>query len=94
LPVVHDSVGFRIANACDGLSVLSKAHNILDEMTARGASVGLGTYYPNMKAYCKEQKTTEVAQPVAETTAARLLLDAGSYDALIDASVASHDFSV
>jgi hypothetical protein len=47
-----------------------------------------------MKAYCKEQKTTEVAQPVAETTAARLLLDAGSYDALIDASVASHDFSV
>ncbi|KQK10131.1 pentatricopeptide repeat-containing protein At1g69290 [Brachypodium distachyon] len=90
--VVDDSVGFGIVNACVGLGLLSKAHSILDEMTAQGASVGLGIYSPILKAYCKEQKTAEAAQLVAEITAAGLQLDAGSYDALIDASMTAHDF--
>ncbi|XP_048564825.1 pentatricopeptide repeat-containing protein At1g69290-like [Triticum urartu] len=92
LPVVDDSVGFGIVNACVGLGLLNKAHNILDEMTAQGASVGLAIYSPILKAYCKEQKTAEAAQLVAEISAAGLQLDAGSYDALIDASMTAHDF--
>uniref|UniRef100_A0A453FPY7 Uncharacterized protein n=5 Tax=Triticinae TaxID=1648030 RepID=A0A453FPY7_AEGTS len=92
LLVVDDSVGFGIVNACVGLGLLNKAHNILDEMTAQGASVGLAIYTPILKAYCKEQKTAEAAQLVAEISAAGLQLDAGSYDALIDASMTAHDF--
>jgi hypothetical protein len=43
--------------------------------------------------YCKEQKTAEAAELVAEISAAAALqLDAGSSDALSDASVAAHDF--
>ncbi|KAL6614352.1 hypothetical protein ACP70R_036622 [Stipagrostis hirtigluma subsp. patula] len=89
---VEDSVGFGIVNACVELGLLNKAHIILDEMTAQGASVGLGVYSSILKAYCKEQKTAEAAQLVAEISAAGLQLDAGSYDALIDASMTAHDF--
>ncbi|KAI5007423.1 hypothetical protein ZWY2020_050868 [Hordeum vulgare] len=92
LLVVDDSVGFGVVNACVGLGLLNKAHRILDEMTAQGASVGLAIYSPILKAYCKEQKTAEAAQLVAEINAAGLQLDAGSYDALIDASMTAHDF--
>ncbi|CAO2171714.1 unnamed protein product [Urochloa humidicola] len=89
---VEDSVGFGIVNACVELGLLNKAHSILDEMTAQGASVGLGVYSSILKAYCKEQKTAEAAQLVAEISAAGLQLDAGNYDALIDASMTAHDF--
>uniref|UniRef100_A0A0D9V6M5 At1g68980-like TPR repeats domain-containing protein n=1 Tax=Leersia perrieri TaxID=77586 RepID=A0A0D9V6M5_9ORYZ len=89
---VEDSVGFGIVNACVELGLLNKAHNILDEMTAQGASVGLGVYSSILKAYCKEQRTAEAAQLVSEISAAGLQLDAGSYDALIDASMTAHDF--
>ncbi|KAK3165672.1 hypothetical protein QOZ80_1AG0036220 [Eleusine coracana subsp. coracana] len=89
---VEDSVGFGIVNACIKLGLLNKAHSILDEMTTQGASVGLGVYSSILKAYCKEQKTAEAAQLVAEISSAGLRLDAGSYDALIDASMTAHDF--
>jgi pentatricopeptide repeat protein len=89
---VEDSVGFGIVNACVELGLLNKAHSILDEMTVQGASVGLGVYSSILKAYCKEHKTAEAAQLVAEISAAGLKLDAGSYDALIDASMTAHDF--
>ncbi|BAB90118.1 pentatricopeptide (PPR) repeat-containing protein-like [Oryza sativa Japonica Group] len=89
---VEDSVGFGIVNACVELGLLNKAHSILDEMTAQGASVGLGVYSSILKAYCKEQRTAEAAQLVSEISAAGLQLDAGSYDALIDASMTAHDF--
>jgi pentatricopeptide repeat protein len=89
---VENSVGFGIINACVELGLLNKAHSILDEMTAQGASVGLGVYSSILKAYCKEQKTAEAAQLVAEISSAGLQLDAGSYDALIDASMTAHDF--
>ncbi|KAL5220557.1 hypothetical protein ABZP36_025270 [Zizania latifolia] len=89
---VEDSVGFGIVNACVDLGLLGKAHSILDEMTAQGASVGLGVYSSILKAYCKEQRTAEAAQLVAEISAAGLQLDADSYDALIDASMTAHDF--
>ncbi|KAG8078181.1 hypothetical protein GUJ93_ZPchr0007g5879 [Zizania palustris] len=89
---VEDSVGFGIVNACVDLGLLGQAHSILDEMTAQGASVGLGVYSSILKAYCKEQRTAEAAQLVAEISAAGLQLDADSYDALIDASMTAHDF--
>ncbi|XP_062207109.1 pentatricopeptide repeat-containing protein At1g69290-like [Phragmites australis] len=89
---VEDSVGYGIVNACVELGLLNRAHSILDEMTAQGASVGLGVYSSILKAYCKERKTAEAAQLVAEISAAGLQLDANSYDALIDASMTAHDF--
>lgn len=89
---INDSVGFGIVNACIGLGFLDKAHSILDEMDARGASVGLGVYSSILKAYCKQQRTAEAAQLVAEVSAAGLKLDPGSYDSLVDASMSAQDF--
>ncbi|KAJ0981973.1 hypothetical protein J5N97_010228 [Dioscorea zingiberensis] len=88
----ESAVGFGIVNACVALGWLDKAHNLLDEMTAQGAAVGIGVYSSILKAYCKEQRTAEAAQLVAEISAAGLQLDAGSFDALIDASMTAQDF--
>ncbi|XP_020258065.1 pentatricopeptide repeat-containing protein At1g69290-like [Asparagus officinalis] len=89
---VDSSVGFRIISACVSLGFLDKAHSILDEMNAQGASVGLNVYSPILKAYCKEQRTAEAAQLVSEISASGLKLDSGSYDSLIDASMSAQDF--
>ncbi|XP_074567196.1 pentatricopeptide repeat-containing protein At1g69290 [Curcuma longa] len=86
------SVGFGIVNACVALDLLDKAHNILDEMNVKGASVGIGVYSPILKAYCKEQRTAEAAQLVTEINAVGLQLDTSSYDALIDSSMSAQDF--
>ncbi|OAY64844.1 Pentatricopeptide repeat-containing protein [Ananas comosus] len=89
---VDCSFGFGIVNACVVLGMLDRAHNILDEMTAQGACVGLGVYSSILRAYCKEQRTAEAAQLVMEISAAGLQLDVGSYDALIDVSMSAQDF--
>lgn len=89
---IDSSVGFGMVNTCIGLGFLDKAHSILDEMNAQGASVGLGVYSSILKAYCKEQRTAEAAQLVSEISAAGLKLDPGSYDSLIDASMSAQDF--
>lgn len=86
------STGFGIVNACIVLGMLDKAHSILDEMKARGAAVGLGVYLSILKAYCKEHRTAEAAQMVAEITCTGLHLDISCYDSLIEASMSSQDF--
>ncbi|OVA04977.1 Pentatricopeptide repeat [Macleaya cordata] len=89
---IEESVGFGIVNACVSLGLLDKAHSILDEMNAEGGSVGLGVYASILRAYCKEHRTTEAALLVTELTSSGLQLDAGSYDALIEASMSNQDF--
>lgn len=90
--VTERSVGFGIVNACVHLDMLDKAHSILDEMTARGAPVGIGVYSSILKAYCKERQMAEAAQLVTQVNAAGLQLDPDSYAALIDASMSAQDF--
>ncbi|KAF5198264.1 Pentatricopeptide repeat-containing protein [Thalictrum thalictroides] len=89
---IDSSVGFGIVNACVNLGLLDKAHSILDQMTAEGGFVGLGVYTSILKAYCKEQRTSEAAQLVMDISASGLGLDAASYDALIEASMSNQDF--
>lgn len=89
---VERSVGHGIVSACVKNGLLDKAHSILDEMNAQGASVGLGVYVSILKAYCKEQRTAEAAQLVAEINNVGLQLDAGSYDTIIEASMSCQDF--
>ncbi|XP_057963218.1 pentatricopeptide repeat-containing protein At1g69290 [Malania oleifera] len=89
---VDRSIGFGIVNACVNLGLLDKAHSILDEMNAKGGSVGLGVYVPILKAYCKEHRTEEASQLVVEISNRGLQLDVGSYDALIEASMSCQDF--
>ncbi|OVA11746.1 Pentatricopeptide repeat [Macleaya cordata] len=89
---IEESVGFGIVNACVSLGLLDKAHSILDGMNAEGGSVGVGVYASILRAYCKEHRTTEAALLVTEITSSGLQLDAGSYDALIEASMANQDF--
>ncbi|KAF9624192.1 hypothetical protein IFM89_008130 [Coptis chinensis] len=89
---IDSSVGFRIVTACVNLGLLDKAHSILDQMTAEGGFVGLGVYTSIVKAYCKEQRTSEAAQLVMDISASGLQLDAASYDTLIEASMSNQDF--
>lgn len=89
---VDRSIGYGIISACVSLGFLDKAHSILDEMNVQGVSVGLGVYVSILKAFCKEHRTAEAAQLVTEISSLGLQLDAGSYDALIEASMSSQDF--
>lgn len=90
--LVERSIGYAIIDACISLGLLDKAHNILDEMSAQGASVGIGVYVSILKAYGKEQRTAEASQLVTEITSLGLQLDIGSYEALIEASMSCQDF--
>lgn len=90
--LVERSIGYTIIDACVSLGLLDKAHNILDEMSAQGASVGIGVYVSILKAYGKEQRTAEASQLVTEITSLGLQLDIGSYEALIEASMSCQDF--
>ena len=89
---VDKSIGYGIISACINLGLSDKAHSILDEMNAQGGSVGLGVYVPILKAYCKEHRTAEATQLVMDISSSGLQLNAGMYDALIEASMTSQDF--
>uniref|UniRef100_A0A7N0ULJ5 At1g68980-like TPR repeats domain-containing protein n=1 Tax=Kalanchoe fedtschenkoi TaxID=63787 RepID=A0A7N0ULJ5_KALFE len=86
------SVGFGIVDACVNLGWLDKAHTILDEMNAQGASVGIGVYVSIVRAYCKQHRTAEAAQLVVDISSSGLQLDVGTYDTLIEESMAGQDF--
>ncbi|PIN11120.1 hypothetical protein CDL12_16280 [Handroanthus impetiginosus] len=90
--VVERSFGYGVITSCVSLGLLDKAHGILDEMNAQGASIGLGVYVPILKAYCKEQRTAEAAQLVTEICSLGLQLDVSTYDALIESSMSCQDF--
>ncbi|CAN6843903.1 unnamed protein product [Brassica oleracea] len=84
------SVGFGIVNACIDLGFSGKS--ILDEMDAQGGSGGIGVYVPILKAYCKENKTSEATQLVTEISSTEVQLDVETYQALIEASMTKQDF--
>ncbi|KAK7280675.1 hypothetical protein RJT34_25742 [Clitoria ternatea] len=90
--VVDKSIGYGIVNACVSVGLSDKAHSILDDMNALGASVGLGVYVPILKAYCKQNRTAEATQLVMEISNSGLQLDVETYDALVEASMSSQDF--
>ncbi|KAJ0242820.1 Pentatricopeptide repeat-containing protein [Hirschfeldia incana] len=87
---IDRSVGFGIVNACIDLGFSGKS--ILDEMDAQGGSGGIGVYVPILKAYCKENRTSEATQLVREISSSGVQLDVESYKALIEASMTKQDF--
>ncbi|XP_062111443.1 pentatricopeptide repeat-containing protein At1g69290 [Humulus lupulus] len=90
--IVDKSVGFGIISACVNIGLSDKAHSILDEMNVQESFLGLGVYLPILKAYCQEHRTAEATQLVMDIQNSGLELDAGTYDALIEASMSSQDF--
>lgn len=92
LVATDQTAGAYVINACVSLGYLDKAHSILDEMNTQGSNVGLGVYFSLLKAYCKEQRTTEATQLVSDLNMAGLELDASSYDAVIDVCMTAQDF--
>ncbi|GER43804.1 pentatricopeptide repeat-containing family protein [Striga asiatica] len=90
--VAEGSFGYGVITACISLNSLDRAHSVLDEMNAQGASIGLGVYVPILKAYSKEQRTSEAAQLVTEIGSLGLHLDTQTYDALIESSMSCQDF--
>ncbi|KAK9704874.1 hypothetical protein RND81_07G017000 [Saponaria officinalis] len=92
-PVMAErSVGFGIVNACVELGMLDKAHSMMDEINARAAVVGLGVYLSILRAYCKEQRTSEAALLVSQINSSGLELETNCYDSLIEASMSNQDF--
>ncbi|CAH8327140.1 unnamed protein product [Eruca vesicaria subsp. sativa] len=87
---IERSVGFGVINACVNLGFSGKS--ILDEMNAQGGSGGIGVYVPILKAYCKENRTSEATQLVKEISSSGVQLDAETYKALIEASMTKQDF--
>ncbi|KAI4328545.1 hypothetical protein L6164_020889 [Bauhinia variegata] len=90
--LVDESLGYGIVSACVSIGLSDKAHSILDAMNALGGSVGLGVYVPILKAYCKENRIVEATELVMKISSSGLQLDVGSYDTLIEASMAGQDF--
>ncbi|KAM6548338.1 hypothetical protein CsatB_020014 [Cannabis sativa] len=90
--IVDKSVGYGVISACVNVGLSDKAHSILDEMNVQESFLGLGVYLPILKAYCREHRTAEATQLVMDIRNSGLELDAGTYDALIEASMSSHDF--
>ncbi|CAA0825549.1 Pentatricopeptide repeat-containing protein [Striga hermonthica] len=88
----EESFGYGVITACISLNSLDRAHSVLDEMNAQGASIGLGVYVPILKAYSKEQRTSEAAQLVTEIGSLGLHLDTQTYDTLIESSMSCQDF--
>ncbi|KAL3654301.1 hypothetical protein CASFOL_003982 [Castilleja foliolosa] len=90
--VTEKSFGYGVITACVSLGLLNKAHSIVEEMNVQGASIGLGVYVPILKAYSKEQRTSEAAQLVTEISNLGLRLDVLTYDDLIESSMSNQDF--
>ncbi|XP_020519168.1 pentatricopeptide repeat-containing protein At1g69290 isoform X2 [Amborella trichopoda] len=92
LAVTAKSFGSGVIDASIGLGFVDKAHSVLDEMNAQGASVGIEIYTLILKAYCKDHRTTEATQLVSEIGSLGLRLDAESYETLIDIAMTNQDF--
>ena len=87
-----NSFGYRIIASCVNQGMVDKAHSILDEMNSAGGPIGTGVYSSILRAYCKQRRTAEAAQLVAEISSVGLQLDAECFDTLIEASMSCQDF--
>ncbi|XP_023004745.1 pentatricopeptide repeat-containing protein At1g03100, mitochondrial [Cucurbita maxima] len=86
-----DSVLVHVINACISLGWLDQAHDLLDEMHLAGARPGSSVYGSLLKAYCKTNRTGEVASLLRDARKAGIQLDSSCYDALINSRVLQSD---
>ncbi|KAI3828936.1 hypothetical protein L1987_03048 [Smallanthus sonchifolius] len=87
-PVSPDSSPLvQVINTCISLGWLDHAHDLLDEMRLRGVKTGSSVYSSLLKAYCKENRSTEVISLLKDARKAGVQLDASSYEAMIESHV-------
>ncbi|KAL4038635.1 hypothetical protein IC575_002258 [Cucumis melo] len=86
-----DSVLVHVINACISLGWLDQAHDLLDEMHLAGVRTGSSVYGSLLKAYCKANRTREVASLLRDARKAGIQLDSSCYDALINSRVLQND---
>ncbi|KAM0036443.1 putative tetratricopeptide-like helical domain superfamily [Helianthus debilis subsp. tardiflorus] len=91
-PVSPDSSPLiQVINTCISLGWLDQAHDLLDEMRVCGVKTGSSVYSSLLKAYCKENRSTEVKSLVKDARKAGVQLDASSYEAMIESRVVGND---
>lgn len=91
-PVSHDDSALaHVINTCISLGWLDRAHDILDEMRLCGARSSPSAYNSLLKAYCKENRTSEIRSLVRDARKAGIQLDASSYEALIQSQILDKD---
>lgn len=86
-----DSAFVHVINTCISLGWLDRAHDILDEMRLCGARASPSAYNSLLKAYCKENRTSEIKSLVRDARKAGIQLDASSYEALIQSRILNRD---
>ncbi|KAK4748641.1 hypothetical protein SAY87_015227 [Trapa incisa] len=86
-----DSALARIIDTCITLGWLDRAHDVLDEMRLCGARAIPSAYNSLLKAYCRENRTSEIRALVRDAKKAGIQLDASSYEALIHSRVIDQD---
>eukprot|EP00252_Welwitschia_mirabilis_P014042 TRINITY_DN31069_c0_g1_i1.p1 TRINITY_DN31069_c0_g1~~TRINITY_DN31069_c0_g1_i1.p1 ORF type:complete len:702 (+),score=119.04 TRINITY_DN31069_c0_g1_i1:273-2378(+) len=84
--------GASIMDSLISLGHIDKARSVLDEMKDGKAKAGIDIYLSLLKVYCKEKNTAEVTQIVSELSNDGHVLDACSYDAVIDVCMQAEDF--
>ncbi|XP_071730187.1 pentatricopeptide repeat-containing protein At1g03100, mitochondrial-like [Rutidosis leptorrhynchoides] len=91
-PVSIDSSPLvQVVHSCISLGWLDRAHDLLDEMRLCGVKTGSSVYSSLLKAYCKENRSTEVKSLLRDARKAGIQLDASSYNALIESRVVNDD---
>ncbi|KAI3703382.1 hypothetical protein L1987_73412 [Smallanthus sonchifolius] len=91
-PVSPDSSPLvQVINTCISLGWLDHAHDLLDEMRLCGVKTGSSVYSSLLKAYCKENRSTEVKSLLKDARKAGVQLDARSYEAMIESHVVGKD---
>ncbi|KAK9076864.1 hypothetical protein SSX86_005198 [Deinandra increscens subsp. villosa] len=91
-PVSPDSSPLvQVINTCISLGWLDRAHDLLDEARLCGVKTGSSVYSSLLKAYCKENRSTEVKSLLKDARKAGVQLDASSYEAMIESRVVGND---
>ncbi|KAK4487890.1 hypothetical protein RD792_003628 [Penstemon davidsonii] len=86
-----DSALVHVINSCISLGWLDQAHDLLDEMRLSGIGTSSSVYSSLLKAYCKENRTSEVTSLIGDARRAGIQLDASSYEALLESRVLQND---
>ncbi|KAL3838518.1 hypothetical protein ACJIZ3_023109 [Penstemon smallii] len=86
-----DSALVHVINSCISLGRLDQAHDLLDEMRFAGIGTSSSLYSSLLKAYCKENRTSEVTSLIRDARKAGIQLDASSYEASIQSRVLEND---
>lgn len=93
-PVSTENSAFvHVITACISLGWLDQAYDLLDEMRLAGVRTSSSVYSSLLKAYCKENRPSEITSLLRDARKDGIQLDSSCYEALIQSRVLQNDKS-